>query len=176
MERPRCRLRVRLEIIEVTGKSCHPSPDSYVEFMRRALFLSFGWALAIIGLYASLVLLELRWNLFDWEPRLDLKAVMLVLGSFVAIALLWFLARAGGDRVTQVLSLICVLAILGVAIYVSAAEPLSQGLFARSRPSPLWYRGGRFILMLLPSIFWAVGLLRQRKSMAHISCTAGLAC
>ena len=42
--------------------------------MKRAILLTVGWLLAAAGLYVALVGLELYWNLYDWQPRLDLNA------------------------------------------------------------------------------------------------------
>jgi hypothetical protein len=57
-----------------------------------------------------------------------------------------------------------------LALYVLPAEPMTQGLFAREHPSPLWYRAARFGLLTMPCIFWALELLRRRKSPPETNC------
>ena len=120
--------------------------------------------MAVVGLYLALVLLELHWNLDDWRPQLDSQAIVMVLGSLAALATIGLLTHATRDRVSQAISLVLALAILSMAIYVFPPEPSSQGFFARYRPSPFWYRGGRFLLMAMPIAFWTFGVVRQRKT------------
>jgi hypothetical protein len=135
--------------------------------MKRAILLTLGWLLAAAGLYVALVMLELYWNLFDWQPRLDLKGSGLIFGILAVLAVIWFLARASHDRFSQAVSLAACLALLALALYVFPPEPMTQGLFAREAPSPLWYRIARFVLLALPSVFWGLGLLRQWKRPAE---------
>ena len=52
--------------------------------MKRAILLTLGWLLAAAGLYVALVMLELYWNLYDWQPGLDLRALGLI-GGMVAV-------------------------------------------------------------------------------------------
>ena len=129
--------------------------------MKRVILLILGWLLAAAGLYVALVMLELYWNLFDWQPRLDLKGSGLIFGILAVLAVIWFLARASHDRFSQAVSLAACLALLAIAVYVLPAEAMTQGLFAREAPSPFWYRAGRFVLLALPSVFWGLGLLRR---------------
>jgi hypothetical protein len=131
--------------------------------MKRAILLTLGWLLAAAGLYVALVMLELYWNLYDWQPILDLKGSGLIFGILAVLAVIWFLARASHARFSQVVSLAACLALLAIAVYVLPPEPMTQGLFARKAPSPLWYRAVRFVLLALPSVFWALGRMRQRK-------------
>jgi hypothetical protein len=131
--------------------------------MKRAILLTLGWLLAATGLYVALVMLELYWNLTDWQPKLDSNASGLMTGILALLAAIGFLARASGDRFSQGLSLAICLALLALAVYVVPPEPMTQGLFARESPSPLWYRAARFVALALPSVFWGLGLLRRRK-------------
>jgi hypothetical protein len=135
--------------------------------MKRAILLSLGWLLAAAGLYAALVTLELYWNLYDWQPKLDLVALGLILGMFAVLAAIRLLARAGCDRFSRGVSLAICLALLALAVYVVPPEPLTQGLFGREAPSPLWYRAGRFVVLALPSAFWGLGFMRRWKSPAE---------
>ena len=43
--------------------------------MTRVILLSLGWFVAALGLYVDLVILELYWNLNDWQPKLDSTAI-----------------------------------------------------------------------------------------------------
>src|ERR1035437_5758535 len=112
--------------------------------MKRAILLSLGWLVSAAVLYAALVALELYWNLYDWQPKVDLNTASLIFGMLAALAALRLLARAGKARLSRGVSLAICLALLALAVYVVPAEPLAQGLFGREAPSPLWYRAGRF--------------------------------
>ena len=135
--------------------------------MKRAILLTLGWLLAAAGLYVALVMLELYWNLYDWQPRLDLRALGLFCGMISVLVAIRFLARAGGNRFSQGVSLVICLALLALGVYVFPAEPITHGMFARESPSPLWYRAARFVLLALPCLFWGVGMLRWRKQPAE---------
>src|ERR1017187_8893530 len=137
--------------------------------MKRPLLLALGWLMSAAGLYAALVMLELYWNLFDWQPKLDLRALGLIIGIIALLAAIRFLARASNDRFSQVVSLVACLAMFGLGVYVSLPEPMTQGLFAREAPSPFWYRAGRLALLALPSVFWGLGLRRRWKHAARTS-------
>jgi hypothetical protein len=129
--------------------------------MKRAILLSLGWLLAAAGLYAALVMLELYWNLYDWQPKLDLEALGLIFGMLALLATIRLLARASGNRFSRGSSLVICLALLALAVYVFPPEPRSSGLFAREAPSPFWYRAARFAVLALPSAFWSRGVLRR---------------
>jgi hypothetical protein len=129
--------------------------------MKRAILLSLGWLLAAAGLYAALVMLELYWNLYDWQPKLDLEALGLIFGMLALLAAIRLLARASGNRFSRGASLVICLALLALAVYVFPPEPRSSGLFAREAPSLFWYRAARFAVLALPSAFWSRGVLRR---------------
>jgi hypothetical protein len=117
--------------------------------------------LAAAGLYAALVMLELYWNLYDWQPKLDLEALGLIFGMLALLAAIRLLARASGNRFSRGASLVICLALLALAVYVFPPEPRSSGLFAREAPSLFWYRAARFAVLALPSAFWSRGVLRR---------------
>ena len=129
--------------------------------MLRAILRSLGWLLAALTLYMALVALELYWNLYDWQPKLDLNTVGLIFGILALLGVIWFLARAGRDRPAGVSLLVC-LALLVLAVYVVPPEAKTEGLFAREAPSPVWYRAGRFVVLGLPSAFWVLAWRRKR--------------
>jgi hypothetical protein len=135
--------------------------------MKRAILLALGWLVAAAGLYVALVVLELDWNLYDWEPKLDLKASGLIAGMLAMLAAIRLLARASRDRFSQTVSLVICLTLLALAVYVSPPEPMTQGLFAREAPSPLWYRAARFAVLALPGVFWSLDLLRRRNRLGQ---------
>jgi hypothetical protein len=135
--------------------------------MKRTLLLSTGWLAAVLALYVGLVWLECYWNLYDWLPRLDLQATALVGGVIATLAVIRLLTRATHDRFTRALSLVFCLALLALAVYVSPAEPRTGGVFARESASPVWYRGGRFVALALPGVFWGCAVLRRRLAIGE---------
>jgi hypothetical protein len=132
--------------------------------VKRAILLSLGWLLSAAGLYVALVVLELYWNLYDWQPKLDWEALGLIFGMLALLAAIRLLARASGDRFSRGVSLVICLALLALAVYVFPPEPRTSGLFAREAPSPFWYRAARFVVLALPSVFWGLGWLHRWKS------------
>jgi hypothetical protein len=135
--------------------------------MKRAILLTLGWLFSAAGLYVALLMLELSWNLNNWQPKLDLSAAGLILEMIAVLSAIWLLARAGCDRLSQGASLAICLALLALGVYVFPPEPITHGMFARETPSPLWYRAARFVLLALPCLFWGVGMLRWRKQPAE---------
>ena len=129
--------------------------------MKRTILLSLGWLLAAAGLYAALVMLELYWNLYDWQPKVDFNAAGLIFGVVVVLGAIRLLARASRDRFSRSVSLVICLTLLAVAVYVVPAEAITAGLFAREAPSPFWYRAARFVALALPSVLWCRGVLRR---------------
>ncbi len=127
----------------------------------RTFLLSLGWLAVAIWLYAVMLGLELDWNLVDWVPRFDGRTGILLAAGVAGLVVAWCLAGANRTRVLQVFSFVACLALMGVAIYVLPAEPLTHGLFARTSPSPLWYRAGRLLVMALPGAFWLARLRRR---------------
>ena len=135
--------------------------------MTRVILLSIGWFVAALGLYVALVILELYWNLYDWQPKLDSRALGLIIAVGSILVEIRFLARANSHRIGQGVSLVLCLALLALAVYVFPREPLTQGVFAREQSSPLWYRVGRLVALALPGVFWVLGLLAQRRLAAQ---------
>jgi hypothetical protein len=125
--------------------------------MVRPFLLVLGWLAAALCLWALLVVLEVYWNLYDWQPELDARSLGVGLGVCVALAGMLLLARARGQRAARGVSLAICLALLGLAVYVFAPEPLTAGLFARERSSPAWYRASRFFVLAAPTLFWVLG-------------------
>ena len=131
--------------------------------MRRTILLTLGWLAAALGLYAALLGLELCWNLYNWQPRLDTDSMGLIGGALSFLVAIRFLAGATRDGVSQGVAWLTCLALLALAVYVLPPEPLTTGLFARTVASPLWYRAGRFLLLVLPSMFLGRGLWHRVK-------------
>ena len=125
--------------------------------MKRAVLVTCCWLIGALGLYVALVMLELYWNFYDWQPKVDFKAFGLIFGMLAILAAIHCLARASCDRLSQSVSLMACLALLALAVYVLPPEPLTGGLFARSAASPFWYRGARFVVLALPGLFWVLG-------------------
>ncbi len=132
--------------------------------MVRASLLILGWVIAALSLWALLVVLEVYWNLYDWQPKLDSRALGMALGVCVALAGMLLLACVRRQHAARGVSLVVCLALLGLAVYVFPREPLTSGLFARERSSPAWYRLGRFLALASPTLFWVFGVLRRDGS------------
>src|ERR1044071_6731592 len=111
--------------------------------MRRTLFLLVAWTTSFLALYLSLVGLELDWNLFDWLPRHDAKAIALMIIALAALTALWCLAIRSTPGFSRMFSFVGCLVLFFLGVYVLPAEPEGKGFFSRRSPSPLWYRGGR---------------------------------
>jgi len=121
--------------------------------MKRAILLIPGWLAITAALLYAIVMLDMRWNFFDWHPTWDSEALAYLLVIAGALLAVPFIARATRDRVSQIASLVVCLALM-VAILSLPAEHTSHGLLGRTAVSPLWYRAGRALLLSLPGIFW----------------------
>jgi hypothetical protein len=130
--------------------------------VTRAIFVTFAWIMAAVGLYAAVVVLEFYWNVWDWQPNLDLFAWGLMVAIFGFVLVMRLLAPSSRDRTSQGVSLLLCVALLVLGFYVLAPEPLTQGLFAREGSSPFWYRFGRVVVLALPTVVWARGLLLRK--------------
>jgi len=129
--------------------------------MVRTSLLILGWAMAALALWALLVVLEVYWNLYDWQPKLDSRALGMGLAVVLALTGMLLLARVRRQRAARTVSLFVCVALLGLGIYVLPPEPLSSGLFARERISPASYRVGRLFVLASPVLFWIFGVLRR---------------
>ena len=141
--------------------------------MTRAILLTLAWVLAALGLYASLVALEFYWNVWDWQPNLDLIAWGLMVAIFGFVLAMRLLAPASRDRCSQGVSLVLCVALLVLGFYVLAPEPLTQGLFARELSSPFWYRFGRLVVLALPTFVWVRGLVVRKTHVAKPAASGG---
>src|SRR5579859_2110507 len=119
-----CRSPARISP-RIPSLSGYPCPK-----MWRSLVLILGWTVAAITLYAGLVALELYWNLFDWLPRMDSKAICLVIVLPAALSCFWWLAAHSVDRGSRMFSLVACLALVALGVYVFPPEQKSQGLFS----------------------------------------------
>ncbi len=143
-------------------------PGTVVGSIRLIL----GWLAVGLWGYVNMLLVELYWNLVDWEPRADWKSLLLLLCVLANLVASFVLARATRNPAARTVSLFFCVVLVGIGFYVLPAEPLGHGLFARTSPSPLWYRGTRLIIMALPSLFWAFWLLRRRRGARRPACSA----
>ena len=132
--------------------------------MTCVILLVLGWLVAAIALWVLLVSLEIYWNLYDWQPKVDSIALGLGLVIFSTIACMWLLTRASRRLAARGASLVMCLALLILGGYVLPPEPKDSGLFARERTSPFWYRGGRLAVLALPALFWVLAMFRQNNA------------
>jgi hypothetical protein len=109
---------------------------------------------AIVALYFALLLVEVDWNLGNWRPRLDSAALALAATITTVMGLIWVLAGATRDHISQAFSLVICLILVALGIYVLPPEPLTTGLFGRDAASPFWYRGSRAVIMAIPVLIW----------------------
>ena len=140
--------------------------------MTRTILLTLAWVVASLGLYAALVALEFYWNVWDWQPNLDPIAWGLLVAVFGFVFAMRLLASATRDRMSQAVSLLLCAALLALGFYVLAPEPLTQGLFARERSSPFWYRFGRLVVLALPTVVWARGWVLRKAHNARAAASA----
>ena len=125
--------------------------------MKRVIWVSLGWCVVGGGLYLSVLLLDLHWNLFTWAPQWDAISAGLVCGVAGVVGLAWFVARRTCGGVSLGLAALVSVFLAGAALYASKAEPIQmEGMLPRKSSSPVWYRGSRVILMSLPGalLFW----------------------
>ena len=122
--------------------------------MKHSILLCIGWLAIGVAVVAAMVCFEMHWNFFDFHPKWDAEALEYGVLVLLALAGSWFLARASRDRGSQVLSLIVCIALLAFGVLVCRPEPVTQGFLGRDTPSPLWFRGGMAMLLLLPGGFW----------------------
>ena len=137
--------------------------------MIRGILVLLGWLVAAFALWVLLVVLEIYWNLYDWQPKADSIALGLGFGIFSAVACMWLLARVTRQVAARGASLVICLALLVLGVYILPAEPLSTGLFARERASPLWYRGGRLAVLALPALCWVLAMSRMNTHRQHFT-------
>ncbi len=139
----------------------------------RSILTLLGWLAACFVFYWAMTMLDLLWNFFDWSPKFDPDVVMAGLEIAGSILAIWLLARITRDKVSQTGS--CVLCVILVAVAVVWAWPetvsdphffksYGEALLARRSPSPLWFRGGRVLVMALPAMFWVLWFRRHRRS------------
>ncbi len=118
----------------------HDQTPKHIQ-VKRDLLSSIGWVLAAGGLYLSLLLLDVYWNLVRWYPRMDWIALALlgwVLGAMVVIA---WLVRVTQELLSRAISLALCVFLLSLGAYACQPEPMAAGLFEWESSSPSWYRG-----------------------------------
>ncbi len=152
--------------------------------MIRSILLIIGWLAASFTLTYGVAGWDCNWNLFHFSPRWNLGVMVELSGVLVALVAMWFLAKASRDKTSRGVSLlICVFLAAGSVLFfpsekISVPQPVPalspqmtsdqamhyimkiridraiSSIFSRSVPSPLWFRGGRTLLLSLPGIFW----------------------
>ena len=122
--------------------------------MKRAIILSVGWLAAIGALLCAVLRLSLQWNFFDWSPKWDLETIAEAIGVAAVLAAVWFLGKVSRDKISRVVAVLACVSLVGLAIAWFPAEPTTQGFLGRSQPSPMWFRGGRVLLLCVPGVFW----------------------
>lgn len=146
----------------MTGRS-HPGPFVPGQVPQRllsgicrpgAVLVILGWLLAGTGLYLGCLVLEYYWNFAEWRPRWDWITGAILVWISASSAVLYLLSSIPAGRVSAAISLLACLSLAVVAGIALPPEPLREGLFGREVSSPLWYRGGRLLVMALPMAWW----------------------
>jgi len=128
--------------------------------MKRQLAILFGWLFCAIALSYVLLALEAAWNFFSWRVKWSFEVCALIV--LIALVLLGFgyLAQKIAGRVALVGT--CILSV-ALAVIGFAAFPPEQrnGWQGPISPSPLWFRGGRLLVTLMPALFWLFAAIRN---------------
>lgn len=107
---------------------------------------------------ASIALLDLSLNFLSWRP--SLRQAHQPLGIyFLSLAGAWWLSGRTHGRVRVAAAVLVGLVL--AAFGGSFLQPERPGIL-RAAPSPMWYRGGRLVLLLLPG-----ATLALRRSMSR---------
>ena len=123
--------------------------------IMRAVLLIIGWLAAGCTLLFSVFMWDFDWNFFfGFSPKWDLTLTVTISGILVADAAIWFLAKAGLDKASRAISLLVCVLLAGLAVVWLHADESATGIFRGHYDIPLWYRGGRTLLLCVPSVFW----------------------
>jgi len=129
----------------------------------KSTLIILAWIITTVGLFLGLLILEFYWNVPAWEPEGDSIAGFLVAWLVAIVVAFWFLSRARVNWAARMFSFLICLGLFALAVHVLPAEPVKSGLFARSSPSPAWFRGGLALILAAPGIFWILAWVRLRK-------------
>jgi hypothetical protein len=134
--------------------------------MIRTLLIIIGWLAACYALLNVVGGVNIGWNLFNWSPpKWDAGVVIAGVIVLAILGCIWFLARMTRDRVSQVMSFIVCLSLAGIAFTLLPAEHLTcRAFLCRTMPSPLWYRGGIFVILCSPCVMWLWSIWQQYHS------------
>ena len=134
----------------------------------RVILLVIGWLAAGCTLFYSVVMWDIGWNFFHQEW--DMGTIVAMLGILVALTAIWFLAKASRDKANCALSLLLCVLLAGIAVMGLHQDENAKGIFGGHYYIPLWYRGGRTLLLCLPGVFWIWWIRRhlaQNRSATH---------
>src|SRR5208283_1934627 len=85
---------------------------------------------------------------------LNLGLVVAMSSIFLADAAIWFLARASRDKTSRAVSLLVCVLLAGFAVWGLHQDESKHDIFGAHYEIPLWYRGGRTLLVCVPGVFW----------------------
>jgi hypothetical protein len=136
-----------------------------VKNRQRQFLVTAGWLAGMTALYVGLLLVEGYWNLFDWEPKWNWTSLGLAGWLVLVLAVLAFLARAARGALSNTVSLLTSMLLIALAVHVTPAEPLSEGLLGRTASSPIWYRVARLFTLVLPAVLWLCARRRHQRSL-----------
>ncbi len=135
--------------------------------IMRAILLIIGWLATGCMLFYSAVALDFDWNLFGFSPKWNLQLFPEICSLLVALPAIWFLAKASRDKANCAVSLLVCMLLAGFAVYLLHDDESKQGILRGHYEIPLWYRGGRTLLLCVPSVFlvwWTRRHVAQKRS------------
>ena len=135
--------------------------------IMRAVLLIIGWLAAGCTLLYSVFALDWDWNLFSFSPKWNLPVIWEMLGILVALPAIWFLAKVSRDKANGVVSLLLCVLLAGLAVWWLRQDEHAAYIWSSHGEIPLWYRGGRTLLLCVPSVFlvwWTRRHVAQKRS------------
>jgi hypothetical protein len=136
----------------------------------RVILLGIGWLAAGCTLSYSVVMWDIGWNFFSFHQEWDMGTIVAMLGILVALTAIWLLAKASRDKASRAVSLLVCVLLAGLAVLGLHQDENAKGIFGGHYDIPLWYWGGRTLLLCLPGVFWIWWTRRhlaQKRSSAN---------
>lgn len=117
-----------------------------------------GWIVGAVLLALSLISLDAMLNLFSWHPDFSSETRISLILVAAALFITWFTARRTRDVFSHFAALLVSVCLVGFAIYTVWPEPMDRSggfpFLWRTKTSPLWYRTGRSLILMLPILLW----------------------
>ncbi len=130
----------------------------------RTTLLSLAWMAVCAGIAGLFFGIELDLNMWSWVGKWHLQSFACMAGIIALLIGIYFLASAGDQPIVITLAVFSCIAIMGVAVYFLAPEPLGNTgqWFSRREESPGWYRWGRLAIASLPLCILTLALAGRK--------------